>query len=877
MRPSALLYMYRRRLRTHALQELFAAVGVAVAVALVFAAIVSESSISGSAARVVHTVTGPASLQLRARSGEGFEEALLARVKRLPGVRQAAPLLEQTATIVGPGGRQARVQLAGTDLRLAVLDGLAETLPIGSLSTRGIGLSQASAQALGLSPVAHRASVTLALRGRSYPLRVTAVLGPEAAGALSGAYAAVMPLQRMQQLAGLPGRVTRIFVQTLPGRRAAVQAELERLAGGRIQVASASQDIALLGQALGPSDLASGLFAAIGALLGFLLAFNAMLLTVSDRRRAIADLRMAGARRATVVEMVTFEALCLGVPASLVGVLGGYALSSSVFHQSTGYLAEAFTLSGGTVVSARAVTLSLVGGVLATCLASAVPLLDLRPGRPRDAIYEQDGVPGQAFSGASRLRLGAGALCLLGAASALWLALPAAAIPATALLALATLLAVPLAFALVLRVTGALGERLQRLSILPLALASLRATTLRSLALAATGAVALFGSVALGGSRQDLLSGISAFARSYASDAQIWVSNPGDNQAVDTFPNGGPPAGSHVAGASGRAVARGAQHNTPSPSPPSLSERIAHVRGVASVQAFQGGFLQLGQRRVWTIARPPSAERRVLGSQLRAGESVSAALARLSEGGWAVVSQQIAAERHLGVGGALVLPTPTGPHAFRIAATSTNLAWPAGVLFVSAADYARDWGNADPTALGVHLRPGANASTVRDAIRAALGASSGLEVSLASTRARSIEALAGEGLGQLREVSTMLLIAAVVAMTAALGSAIWQRRASIASLRLFGARPASLQAILLVEAALMLSAGCLTGALAGVYGQLVIDAFLRHVTGFPLASPAASARPLEVLALVLATALAAAAVPAWLACRVRPVAALAGE
>lgn len=861
MRLSALLYMYRRRLRTHGLQELFAGIGVAIAVALVFAAVVSESSISSSASRVVHTVIGPASLQLRARGSDGFDEVLLAHVKRLPGVRQAAPLLEQPATIASPDGRQVRVQLAGTDLRLAVLDGLAETLPIGSLSSRGIGLSRAAAHTLGIGSLAGHAGVWLKLRGHAYPLRVTAVLGPEAAGALSGAYVAVMPLARMQQLAGLPRRVTRIFVQTQPGRHKAAAAELQRIAGSRLEVAPANQDVALLNQALGPSDLASGLFAAIGALLGFLLAFNAMLLTVSDRRRAIADLRMSGARRATIVEMVLFEALCLGVPASLVGVLAGYALSNGVFHQSTGYLAEAFTLAGGTVVSARPVILSLAGGVLATCIASAVPLLDLRRGRPRDAIYEQDGVPGHALSASSRRRLSAAALCLFVTASVLWLALPATAIPATGLLALATLLTVPLAFALVLRAAGLIGERVQRISILPLALSSLRATTLRSLALAATGAVALFGSVALGGSRHDLLAGIGTFAHSYVSDADIWVSNPGDNQAVDTFAPGPAAPGTQAGGSA--AV--------------SPTAAIARVPGVASVDVFHGGFLQLGSRRVWVIARPPSAERHVLASQLRTGESASATLAHLGEGGWIAVSEQIAAERHARIGGTLLLPTPTGAHAFRIAATTTNLAWPPGVLFMSARDFVRDWASAAPTTLGVHLRPGADPTATREAIQAALERSNGLEASLASTRAQRIQTLASEGLGQLREISTMLLIAAIVAMAAALGASIWQRRAGLAGLRLFGATRLSLQGILLIEAALMLIAGCLTGAVAGVYGQLVIDAFLRHVTGFPLASPATSARPFQVFALVLAAALAAAALPAWLACRVRPVVALARE
>jgi putative ABC transport system permease protein len=544
--------------------------------------------------------------------------------------------------------------------------------------------------------------------------------------------------------------------------------------------------------------------------------------------------------------MVLFEALCLGIPASLLGLGAGYLLSAGAFHQSTNYLAEAFTLSGATVVNTRAVLLSLLGGILATCLASAVPLLDLRRGRARDAIYEERGTPGSSLHRGLRTRLAAAVLALVALATMLWVLLPTAAIPATALLALATVLAVPLAFAAVLRGADALGERSQRISILPLALSSLRATTLRSLALAATGAVALFGSVALGGSRANLLAGINSFAHSYVADADIWVSNPDDNQAVNTF------------------------------SPDNDVARIARLPAVAAVRELQGSFTQIGNRRVWVIARPPGAERHVLESQILGGNS-ALALARLALGGWIAVSQQIATEHHLGLGGTLVLATPTGPQPFKIAATTTNLAWPPGVIFMSTADYSRAWTTLDPTAFGVQLHPGANAATVRGAIERALGPASGLEVSLASTRAARIDELASEGLGQLREISTMLLLAAIVAMVAALASSVWQRRSGLAGLRLFGATSTSLQGILLIEATLMLSAGCLTGALAGAYGQVVIDAFLRHVTGFPLASPTAGVRPLEILLLVLAAALALGAIPGWLASRVRPVLALADE
>ncbi len=304
--------------------------------------------------------------------------------------------------------------------------------------------------------------------------------------------------------------------------------------------------------------------------------------------------------------------------------------------------------------------------------------------------------------------------------------------------------------------------------------------------------------------------------------------------------------------------------------------RIARLPAVAAVHSFQGGFSQLGSRRVWVIARPAGAERHVLESQIRDG-SASVALARLAQGGWIAVSQQIATEHRLGVGGTLLLSTPTGPKPFRIAATTTNLAWPPGVVFMSSADYSRAWATSATTALGVQLRPGASPPAARAAIEATLGQTSGLEVSLAATRATRIEALASEGLGQLREISTMLLAAAILAMVAALASSIWQRRSGLAGLRLFGASSASLQGILLIEALLMLSAGCLTGALAGIYGQVVIDAFLRHVTGFPLASPTTSVRPLEVLLLVLAVALTLGAIPGWLATRVRPVLALADE
>jgi putative ABC transport system permease protein len=849
MGPHALAYLYRNRLRVHAAQELLAGLGVAVAVALVSATLIANGSIAGSASEVVHTVIGPASLQVRAQSPEGFNESLLARVERLPGVQQAAPLLEETATLVGPSGRRVAVYLAGADLSLATLDGLAHTIPRQSLSADGISLSTATASALSLPSTATREDeppLSLLLRGRAYARKVSAVLGREAAGALAGARIAVIPLSDLQALAGQPGRISRILIQTKPGAEASVRKALTELTGGRLTVARADQDLALLHQALGPSDQASGLFAAIGALLGFLFAFNAMLLTAPERRQTIADLRVDGTRRAAVAQMVIFQALCLGLAACAVGLLAGYALAVGLFHQSTGYLSQAFTLGSATVVGATPMLIALACGLAATCLGACTPLLDLRRGRASDAVYADDGAPGNQLGAGTRNRLAAIALGLLAVASALFVLVPSLALAACVLLALATMLAVPMALAGVMRAGEAIGERYEQLTLLPVALTGLRATSLRSMALAATGAVALFGSIALGGARDDLLRGIGQVAHRFSGDAQLWVISPLDNQATVSFP------------------AR------------DYAARVAAVPAVSGVGAYQGSFLDWGGRRPWIIARPANATASVLAGQVPQGQAAMA-VRRLREGGWIVLSQQIASEHHLELGGIVQLPTATGMTELRLAATSTNFGWPTGVIFMGTRDYTRAFATSALTALGVDLEPGSNLAHAKAAVERQLGAGNGLEVITPSTRAARIEASGGEGLGQLGEIAKLLLVATIVALLAALGSSIWQQRISLASLRLEGTRPRQLRRLLLVEALVMLGAGCVTGALAGVYGQLIIDSYLKHVTGFPVASLVTAGRPLEILALVVLVVLALAAIPGFLASRVAPMLAFAEE
>jgi putative ABC transport system permease protein len=841
-----LVYFYRRRLRAHGAQELFAGIGIAAAVAFVLAAGVAQGGIAGSARQILHAVIGPADLQLQARATNGFPEALLDHVEGTAGVERAAPLLERSMRIVGPAG-STNAYVGGIDTSLAVLDGLGRTLPLDTLSHGAIALSSASARAIGASNSGARARVTLIVGGVKRRMRVSEVLDQEAAGALSGALVGVMPLEDLQVMLGLRGRITRVLVQSAPGERAQALHGLEALADGRLIAGSSEQDLELLKQALKPTGHVSELSTLIGVLLGLLLAFNATLLTVPERRQAIADLRLTGTPRSAIVQLVAFQALCLGVAASTVGLAFSYALSRWVFSQSTAYLAEAFTISPRTVVNAHVVLLAGLVGVLATFLACALPLVvDLGHGRAPDAIHMPGGAAGNALPrrGAQIQLATSVTLVALVALASVRAVTSSTALLATVTLALAlaTALAVPGVFAAVLAAARAVSARAPTPT---LALSGLRSTSLRSLALASIGAVALYGSVALAGARASVLDGIRSFAHSYAADAPLWVTEPGDNQATRTlFDDGG-------------------------------ARTIARLPGVSAVERFQGAFLPYGPRDVWVLARPPGGANRVLATQTLGGAAAARrAVRRLAQGGWIVLSQQLASEHHIGVGGTLVLATPSGPIRYRVAALCTNLAWIPGVVFMNGRDFTRAWHDTAPSALAVRPRAGTDVGSVKAEIEHAVGPTSGLEVATSSTRANAINALTEEALGQLGVIFGLLLLTAVIALAAAITSSVHQRRGALAMLRLSGAPPGRLRRLLLVEAGLVLAASCLTGGLAGFYGQFVIDAYLRHITGYPVAGAGTIARTIEIVAIVLVAALVIAAIPVWLASTVAPSLAL---
>jgi putative ABC transport system permease protein len=141
-----------------------------------------------------------------------------------------------------------------------------------------------------------------------------------------------------------------------------------------------------------------------------------------------------------------------------------------------------------------------------------------------------------------------------------------------------------------------------------------------------------------------------------------------------------------------------------------------------------------------------------------------------------------------------------------------------------------------------------------------------------SSRHRELRqrAASRQGLARLTQISWLVLIAAVLAMGAAMGSMVWQRRRQLADLKVDGFRRGELWRSLLLESALLLGTGCSIGAVFGIYGQLLLSHALATVTGFPVVFSADVSIALWSLLAVTAVAVALVAVPGLVAARARP-------
>lgn len=835
MKFSALVYLFRARLRAKVVlvQDGFAVFGIGVGVALLFSSQVASTSLSASVAQLDRQVVGSAQFQLDSRGPDGFDERLLSEVRRIPGVRTALPLLESEADVLGPGGRTS-VELIGVNPQLDNEGGplLRRFASIQLASLRAIALPAAPAQRIGASALEQ---IDLQVGGRVTSTLLGAILGKGEIGGLADSPLAVAPIRYAQRLTGMGARITRIFVGSDRGQEHLVGAALAKFARANgLYFEPVGYDARLFATAVAPENGSMELFSAISALVGFMFALNAMLITVPSRRRLIDEVRLQGASRLMTVQILLFDALVLGVLACAIGLALGELLSIAVFRTAPGYLSFSFHVGSSRIVTWQSFALALGAGMVATLVGVLWPL--------RNVVWRTVGGEVDANSSRGRrmaVRIGAGLVCL-----GLTAMIPAAhsngAIVGNAMLVGALVCLLPSMFDGLVAVFAGVQHRFNTVAS-ALAVIELRTpqTRVRSLAVAVTAGIAVFGIVEFQGVQRNLTNGLQTAVHGIDSSTDLWVTPRGEADAFDTIPF------------------KYAHERT-----------LARLPGVAAVALYRGSFLDWGPHRLWVLAPPRSASAPIPPGQIVSGDP-ALATTRVRQGGWAAVSQVLATEHRLRVGQAFTLPSPRSL-VLRVAAISNNLGWSSGAIIMSAADYARAWASDDPSAYEIQIKPGTAITAVQAEVRRALGPGTGLMVQTSGERQRYHYALAAQGLSRLTQIRLLVLIAAVLAVTAAMGSMIWQRRNLIAFMKVDGYSQGVLWRWLLCESSVLLVAGCSVGALFGLYGEFLGSRFLATVTGFPVILQLQGVPALYSFALVSLVAGAVTALPGYLVARVVP-------
>ena len=827
LRTLALLYL--ANIRARPLPEILAVLGIAAGVALLFVVQVANKSVTGSFEQLTEGIAGRASLEIAARGPQGFDQELYKKVRRLPDVEIAAPVVERRVVVNGPNGRRA-LTLFGVDERLERLDGKLVTRIARDrdISDLGLYLTEPTAKAIG---VAAGRTVTIKAGELTSRFPLAGVVLADEVGSLSQSPVAVAHLGLAQEVASMPGRISRILVAPVPGRESEAKAALTRVAAGTLSVRASSTEAKLLSEAASSDRQSTDLFSVISLIVGILLAYNAMLLTITTRRRIIASLHMLGASNKTIVASLVFEALILGVIGSLFGLLLGDLLSRYMMHQVPGYLSSAFAIGNQRVVGPGTIALSVAGGTLAAIAAAARPAIDLLRVGPLKSFSEKGQSAIEIRTSPVQKWLAWGGIALIALFTILSLLIPKTTLIGVVALVLGMALILPPLVTYLLTLAYRLARHTNSAAF-RVAIAELVATPTRTTALAAVGALALFAILGITGPGQDLLRGSKQLHANVYSNADIWISPGGDENTYLSQPF---------------------NHEE-------VASRVRRLTEVESVRIGRTSFLDHDDRRLLVIGESRSTRNPIAPSQITNGD-LDLATRRLRQGGWATLAQTLAEENNLKIGDEFTLPTPSGSRRFKLAATTTNYGWPSGAVMLNARDYGRAWKTQQASVLAVDLASNVLPAKGKMVIQEALGASTALKVRTADEGRIASGDATRQGLVRVNQIADMVLAAAVLAIVAAMLGSVWQRRQRMWGFISMGMGSGQLFRTIFYETGVILLLGCLIGAILGFFLQALGGRWLHLTTAYPVSFEPAFALALKTFILATALAVLAVAIP----------------
>ncbi len=401
-------------LATRRLRAALTALAIVLGVALVTGTYVLTDSITGAFNSIFQTVyrgtdatvTGRSAISSSASTASGgsvpsFQESLLARVQRLPDVRDAIGGVSGTPQLIQHGKA---ISFGGApNLGFSVDPSKPRFNSLTLVSGHWPGPAQVVVDTNTASKKNLRAGQVIGVQatGPVRMMRISGLVKLGTANAIGGATLAGFQLPTAQRLFGKQGRLDDIRISARAGVSPKqlvnqIRPILPRATQVRTGSAQAKQDASSTTSFISFLKTFLLVFAGVSLFVGSFVIANSLSITIAQRTREFAVLRTLGASRKQVLRSIMIESGVTGIIASVIGVGVGLLLAQGLFAL---FNAAGLTLpTSGTVVKSRTIIVGLLVGILVTMLASLRPARRATRVEPIAAVREGATLPEGRFA-----------------------------------------------------------------------------------------------------------------------------------------------------------------------------------------------------------------------------------------------------------------------------------------------------------------------------------------------------------------------------------------------------------------------------------------------------------------------------------------------
>ncbi|MBI3329223.1 MAG: ABC transporter permease, partial [Nitrospinae bacterium] len=387
LRLVTLPYVRQNRLRTG-----LTILGVALGVAVFVAVRVTNLSTVRAFADMIDAVSGRTQLQVVGEIA-GIDEALYPRVRSMPGLMAAVPVV--TGYVVAEDHDGAVLFVHGVDVLLDRHVREYRSVASEAHTTDPLTLLFDPSALLISDTFAHRhglrvgASLALLTPGGRHTYTIRGLLAPHGPATALGGNFAVMDIGAAQLAFQKTGKLDRIDVVPQPGITIeTMQEALQTRLGPGVKVQRPSFRNAAVEKMLQSFQVNLTALSMIALFVGMFLIYNTLSSAVVERRKDIGILRAVGANRAAIATIFLTEALAIGGVGTLLGIAFGVALSRLTLHIVSQTLVSLFlVLAIQKLMLSPGIIISAVGlGLLASLLSAAIPIREATRVPPVDAL-----------------------------------------------------------------------------------------------------------------------------------------------------------------------------------------------------------------------------------------------------------------------------------------------------------------------------------------------------------------------------------------------------------------------------------------------------------------------------------------------------------